>query len=127
MSRIKNMSFFKNLLLSFCISIVSILIGFVIYAVILAKTNIKEDSIGIVIACIYGISVLIGSLLFSRNVARRGILNGILLGMLVYISIYLISSVIYGNFSLNFFGFLILLFCLGMGGIGGIIGVNFKK
>ena len=122
---IKNMSFLKNFLFSFGISI--ILIGFVIYAVILTNTNIKEDNIGIVIACIYGISALIGSLLFSSKIAKRGIINGCFLGILIFLSIYIISSIIYRTFSLNFFGILIMLFCIGMGGIGGIIGVNLKK
>ena len=127
MSSIKNMSLLKNFLFSFCISIILILIGFVIYAVILTNTNIKEDNIGIVIACIYGISVLIGSILFNSKIAKKGIINGCFLGILIFLSIYIISSIIYRTFSLNFFGFLIMLFCIGMGGIGGIIGVNLKK
>lgn len=110
----------------FFISIIISVICIFIYSIILINTSVQENTIKPVIMTITGISILIGSSISSLKIKKNGILNGVSVGVMYVISLYILSSIAFCGFGVN--GSCIAIFVLGiiLGGIGGIIGVNVK-
>lgn len=111
-------------------SIVSILITIVlllIFAVLLAYTNMPETIIVPVIIGVSSISILAGSIISSIKIKKQGLINGGLVGFIYIATIYLISSSLQKDFGINVYSIIMIFACILAGCIGGIIGVNQKK
>lgn len=110
-------------------SILSILISVVllfIFAAVLTYSNINENTIPTIIIIITGVSILIGSQITTRHIEKNGIFNGMFVGLIYVISLYLISSIVSKNFSFNNYSLIMIATSIIIGGLGGIIGVNKK-
>jgi len=108
------------------ISIVMTLILLMIFAALLTYTNVNENTMPTVIIIITALSILIGSEISTSKIKKNGILNGALVGIIYIMFLYLISSIITRNFSLNNYAIIMIVTSVLIGGIGGIIGVNRK-
>ena len=108
------------------ISIIISILGFFIFAIILTNTDIKEDIIPLVIIIISFISILVGSIISSKKINKKGIVNGALVGIIYISIIYFLSSLILVGFELNLYSIIIFIGSVISGMIGGIIGINFK-
>ena len=60
------------------------------------------------------------------SIKKNGLINGALIGSIYIVSIYLLSSIIEKNFSLNIHSIIMIIICIITGILGGIIGVNKK-
>jgi len=105
---------------SFIISLVLLLI----YAILLTYTNIPESTMTTVIITISGISILIGSTIGSLKIKKQGMLNGLLIGLIYALGMYLISSILLTGFMIDAKSIIMIIVCMITGMIGGIIGVN---
>lgn len=114
----------KKIVQGSIISIVITLIALVIFAGLLTYTNIAESTIPTVTIVITIVSILIGSSLSMSTVKKNGIINGILVGLIYIGFIYLLSSIIEGNFALNIKSIIMIIGAMIAGAVGGIIGVN---
>ena len=114
----------KRIIKGSVISIVITLIALVIFASLLTYTSISESTIPTVTIIITVISILIGSSLCMSTVKKNGIINGILVGLIYIAFIYILSSVIEGNFALNLKSIIMIIGAIIAGAVGGIIGVN---
>ena len=126
------MSFFKSDKQSICI-LRGILISFlftlcmlIIYSVLLVYTNISEQTIRPVIITITGVSILIGSSLGTRKLHKNGMISGGIIGASYILLLYLISSTVNSNFSINWVSIIMIIVGLIGGVFGGVIGVNTK-
>jgi len=126
------MSFFKSDKPSICI-LKGILISFlftlcmlIIFSVLLVYTNLSEQTIRPVIITITGISILIGSSLGTRKLHKNGLLSGGIIGSSYILLLYLISSTLNSNFSINWVSIIMIIVGLIGGIFGGVIGVNTK-
>lgn len=126
------MSFFKSNKQSICI-LRGILISFlftlcmlIIYSVLLVYTNLSEQTIRPVIITITGISILIGSSLGTRKLHKNGMISGGIIGGSYILLLYLISSTLNSNFSINWVSIIMIIVGLIGGIFGGVIGVNTK-
>lgn len=90
----------------FSIGITIILL--LIFAAILTYTSLSEKTIPIVVLAITGISILIGSQISTIRIRKNGIVNGGLIGLTYILTIYIISSIITGNFNLNIYSGLMI-------------------
>ena len=108
------------------IALILTIIMLTIYALILSYTNVSENSMVAVIMTIIGMSILISSSLSNLKIKKKGIFNGAIIGLIYILSIYLISSIITGVFSLNSNSIIMIIVSILTGMIGGIIGVNIK-
>lgn len=108
------------------ISIIITLIGLLVYSIILSYTSVTETTMPVTIIIISAISILIGSTLSTSNIKKNGILNGILVGGIYIAILYILSSLITGNFSLNVNSIIMIIASVLTGALGGIIGVNKK-
>ena len=110
-------------------SLVSVLITLVfllLYSALLTYTSLNESTMPLFIITITAISILTGSLISSLNIRKNGITNGALVGLIYILVIYLLSSIIGKNFSLNIYSIIMMIASIMAGAIGGIIGVNKK-
>lgn len=108
------------------LAIITSIIGLIIFAMVLTYTNVNENIIPTVIIVITAISILIGSQITTSKIKKNGIVNGILVGLIYILFLYLISSIISKNFSFNNYAIIMVATSIAIGGLGGIIGVNRK-
>ena len=122
----KNKETIKNIFKGIGISIIFTIICLLIFSLILAYTNIREETIRPVIIIVTGISILIGSSIGNINIKKNGILNGGIVGGGYILILYLISSLLNVRFSLNMQSIIMIIVGIVFGILGGIIGVNKK-
>ena len=127
MEKVKDTSIIKCISKGVIISILFTIIALSIFSILLVKTNISEEMIDIVIPVITCVSILVGSSISMNRVKKKGLVNGAIIGAIYIFIIYLISSIVNSNFTIN--RATIIMMTLGViGGIlGGIVGVNLKK
>ena len=111
---------FKESLISF---VLSVLLIFVL-SIIISKTSVAETAIIPGIIAISSISLCLGGIRVSKIKKEKGIINGFLLGMVYMLGMYIISSILLKDFSLNVKSFIMISCGMLAGMLGGIIGVN---
>ena len=116
----------KKILIGSGVSIVITIIGLIIFASLLTYTSIAESTIPTVTIIITIISILVGSSMCMSTVKKNGIVNGVLIGLIYIGFIYILSSIIEGNFALDLKSIVMIIGALLAGAVGGIIGVNRK-
>ena len=115
-------SIFKGVL----ISLGTTFILLIIFAALLTYTNIQESVITPVIIVITAISLLIGSTIGNNRVQKNGLLNGAMVGLIYILLLYLISSILNGNFAINIASIIMIVVSMFLGTLGGVIAVNRK-
>lgn len=108
------------------ISIIATIVLLMIFAAVLTYSNINENSMPTVIIVVTALCILVGSQITTSKIKRNGIANGALVGAIYVLALYLISSIISKDFSLNIYSIIMMATSILIGGIGGIIGVNKK-
>lgn len=108
------------------ISLISTLILLIIFSVLLTFTNIPENVVSPVIIILTAISILFGSSITNMKIKKNGLLNGGIIGGTYMLLIYLISSILNWDFSLNLEALIFIVVGIAFGLLGGIIGVNKK-
>ena len=116
----------KKVIKGSAFSIIITLIGLLIYSIILSYTSVSESTIPTIVIIIKAISVLIGSTISTSNIKKNGIINGMFVGVIYIAIIYLLSSIVTGNFLLNITSIIMIITSVLTGALGGIIGVNKK-
>ena len=87
----------KGSLLSIIVSVIFL----IIFAMLLTYTSLSENTITPVVLAIVGLSILLGSYLSTKKINKKGILNGAMVGVIYMLILYIISSVIFMDFSIN--------------------------
>ena len=116
-------SIVKGIFIAFLVTIITL----IIFSVILVNTDLSEETIKPVIITITGISILVGSSIGTRKIKKNGIFNGAIIGGIYILSIYIISSIMSSNFSLNLASLMMIIIGMVGGVFGGILGVNSKS
>lgn len=106
------------------IAIIITVIGLLILSLVLAYTNISEKVSTPIIIAVMCLSVIIGSIVSSKNIKEKGLINGGIVGFIYIIVIYLLSSIVLGDFSMNLYCIISIILAIIGGILGGIIGVN---
>ena len=114
----------KKILIGSGVSIIITIVGLIIFASLLTYTSIAETTIPTVTIIITIISILIGSSMCMSTVKKNGIINGVLIGLIYIGVIYILSSIIEGNFALDLKSIIMIIGAIIAGAVGGIIGVN---
>ena len=116
--------YIKDIIIGVAISFISTMLLFLIFACMMANTSISENLINPSIIILSGISIFFGAGIASKKVQKKGIFVGAAIGGIYIILMYIISSILSGNFSINMYSVMMILISILMGGIGGILGVN---
>ena len=126
MENYEKSNLFFNILKGVIISLLFTVVCLFIFSCLLVYTNISENLMQPVVIVVTGISILIGSSIGNRTIDKNGILNGAIVGVVYILCIYLISSIINGNFLFNIQSLIMIATGVIAGAVGGIIGVNIK-
>ena len=113
----------KGSLLSIIVSVIFL----IVFAMLLTYTSLSENTITPIVLAIVGLSILLGSYLSTKKINKKGILNGAMVGVIYMLILYIISSVIFMDFSINASSIIMIICGIIAGIIGGIIGVNTNK
>ena len=114
----------KDIIKGTLLSMLATIILLFVYAIMLTYTNISESTIPVVTIIITAISILAGSAITTLHIRKNGAINGGLVGIIYIVSLYLVSSVVTGNFTVNSYSIIMIAISIISGIIGGIIGVN---
>lgn len=109
------------------ISFIATLILLFIFSILLTYTSIQESVIPTVIIIITALSILISSEFTTIKIKKNGIINGGIIGFTYIMLLYIISSIVKGNFSFNMYSIIMIIVSILAGMLGGIIGVNQRK
>ena len=116
----------KNIFKGVGISLLITVIILLIFSIILAYTDVSENTMAPVIIVATALSILIGCSISTRNIKKNGMLNGGLIGIIYLSILYTISSILNWRFGLNLQSFIMIIAGSILGILGGIIGVNRK-
>lgn len=113
----------KGSLVSLALSLVLILI----FAFFIKYVAVPEGAIKPVNQIIKGISLLVGTFVALKKSNQMGLISGLLIGLSYTILAFVVFSILDGNFEFSKTLVNDLLFGGIIGGICGVIAVNFKK
>lgn len=100
---------------------------FITYGIVLTYTDITEEKLPLIALCCTVISAGIAGFDWARCAKARGILWGILAGLVYGVILFVLDGIAGSGFSVvGSKGLMILLAAAG-GGVGGILGINMKK
>lgn len=116
----------KVFALTTIIEFILTLILLFILALLLSTTSLEEKIIEPAIIGIASFSIMLGGFITSKKIKTKGIVIGIIQGILYMLILYLTSSFINMNFSLSLQSFTMIGLGILGGAIGGIVGVNMK-
>lgn len=117
---------YKILFKSVCCAVILSLICLFVLSVILAITSVKENIMSISIVFISALSILISSFYASKKIKEKGIISGAIIGFLYMLILYIISSIVNGEFSMALETIIMIISGIIGGAIGGILGVNLR-
>ncbi len=103
------------------------LVGILIFAFFIKYVAVPTEAIKPINQVIKAISLLVGAFVALRKVDQMGLINGLLIGLSYTILAFLVFSILDGNFEFSKSLVNDLLFGGLIGGICGIISVNFRK
>ena len=103
------------------------LVGILIFAFFIKYIAVPTSAIKPINQVIKGFSLLVGTFIALKNINKMGLINGLVIGLLYTILAFIVFSILDGNFEFNKTLVNDLLFGGIIGGICGVIAVNFKK
>ena len=116
----KFISIIKGVVISFVFTLVLL----TLFAILLVYTDLQEATIKPVIITVTGISILVGSSLGTKKLKKNGLINGAIIGGTYIFVIYIISSLLNSNFSIDLISLIMIAVGIVGGILGGIIGIN---
>lgn len=115
-------SVIKGLLVAYIVSIPA----FLLFALILTNTDFPEKykSIAVIITTI--VSIFAAGMTATKGSRSKGWLNGSIAGFVYMLVLYLVSSIIYRNFTIDRYVITMAVIGVLTGAVGGIAGINVK-
>ncbi len=111
---------FISIIKGVIIAILFTLVLLTIFAVLLVYTDLQEATIKPVIITVTGISILVGSSISTKKIKKNGLINGAIIGGTYVFMLYILSSILNSNFSIN----IAALIMITIGILGGIVRRN---
>lgn len=117
---------FIRILKGYIVSVIITLTLIFIFSVFLTFSNFSENIIEPVVIAITGISIFLGSQIGLIKLRRNGLINGGIIGAIYIASIYIVSSLVSGNFGINMYSTVMIIISIVAGMLGGIVGLNMR-
>ena len=113
----------KGIIVSYIITIPA----FIIFAFILTYTSFPEKFISPAVIITTIVSILTAGSAVTKNLKNKGWLNGSIVGLVYMAALYIASSIIFRDFSINRYVVTMMMVGIITGSIGGIVGINLKR
>jgi len=120
--RIKLLSIAKGIIISYIITVPIL----ALFAYLLTYTNFPEKYMAPTVLIATLISIFIAGSVSTREIGSRGWLNGAIVGFLYIFVLYILSSILLTDFSVNKHVISMTIVGILAGSIGGIIGINIR-
>ncbi len=120
-------SSFKGLFSGVVIAYAITFIVFISYALLLTYTDVSDTKLEMVIVITTLLSVVVAGFDAAKMANNRGLIWGVVAGGLYAVILIIIGGIITGSFTIEGKSLSTLLISMSGGGIGGIVGINFKK
>lgn len=117
---------FKCLIGGVSIGYAITVIIFIFYAILLTYTNLSDKNMDIVVIITTVLSVMIAGFDTTKNANSKGLMWGVLAGLLYAMILLFVSTLIDGKMIFDAETIITFLVAMASGGIGGIIGINKK-
>ena len=117
----------RNIIIGIGEAFLVTLVALSLVVVILTYSNVSEEIAEPLILIISAVSILIGSFLQNKKLHKNGLLNGIIIAIAYFFILYIISSILTGNFGLSIKSLIMIIIGVICGIAGGILGVNIKS
>lgn len=123
-----NIKKYKYLLIGTSLGLAVNVIMLLIMAVIFTTLDLDSSYAHPMASIACGIGALFGGYISSKLCKSKGLINGVLTGLFIFIIVMLVSLLVSGG-SVTLMSFIRLIITLSAASIGGILGVNkiFKK
>lgn len=115
-------SLLKGLLISYVITIPA----FMLFALILANTDFPQRLATPAVVVTTIVSVLTAGAISTKGIRNKGWLNGSIVGLIYMIILYVLSSLVYNDFTIDKYVVTMTIIGILAGAIGGIVGINAK-
>ena len=122
-SRSQTVAMLKGLAVAYAITC----IVFIAYGLLLTYTSVSEERIPMVALICTAISAAVAGFDWAKCANSRGILWGILAGVVYGVILFLLQGAAGNGFGFQMTKLTMLLVAIAGGGIGGILGINTKK
>lgn len=113
----------KGSLISVCVSLVAILL----FAFIIKLTGMSKGLIKVINQIIKIVSIFLGTFFILRKTGQKGLVTGIIVGLLYTTIAFVVFSILNGKFAFDITLLIDIIFGVAMGAICGAICVNLKK
>lgn len=113
----------KGSLISVCVSLVAILL----FAFIIKLTGMSKGLIKVINQIIKVVSIFLGTFLILRKTGQKGLVTGIIVGLLYTIIAFVVFSILNEKFAFDITLLIDIIFGTIIGAICGAICVNLKK
>ena len=120
MNKIK--SVLKGVLGSTVLTIICI----IVFAFVLASTNLNDNYIKPVLVGITFFSVSFNSFVTLKKIKSKGLIYGLMIGLVYCLILIIVSCVLNSGISFGPYSYIQICICLLSGVLGGILGVNVK-
>lgn len=100
---------------------------FIIYGILLTYTDTTEENMQMIVMITTVVSVLISGFVVARGVNSKGLIYGMVSGLIYAIIMIMIGLCVLPSIKFSFKLIMILILSICGGGVGGIIGINLKK
>ena len=117
---------FKKIVLGMLIATVYTIVFLVIFSLVLVNNNVDEKYICPCVIVILSSALFLGAMVATKNIQKNGAMYGVAMSAMYLMVMFLISSIIIGNFSIGKQSIYMIMSALMLGCAGGIIGVNIK-
>ena len=102
-------------------------IVFIGYAVLITYSSISEQNIPLVVTATSLISVVVAGFDAAKGAQNKGWLWGLLAGLVYVVILALIGLWVNKGFAMDSRTLTLLVLSLAGGGLGGVLGINFKR
>lgn len=120
----ENQKYFKNIIKGVMISIILTMLLLLILSFIMMIFELSEGNYNLIFGIVSSISLAVGAVIAAKYNQSKGWLTGLTIGLIFFIFLLFLSSLINGGFSLEKQEFYRLLINLSIGTVAGMLGVN---
>lgn len=123
----ENKNIFLNLTKGTVFAYFITLLVFMTYGILITYTDITEKNMQTIVMITTVVSVLISGFLSTKGVKSKGLLLGILAGIIYFIILLMVAFCVLPTIQFSFKLMMLFILSICSGGIGGIIGINLKS
>ncbi len=102
-------------------------IVFITYAMLLTYSNVGESKLDMVVVITTLFAVMVAGFDAAKMAESRGLFWGVVAGLMYAVILIIIGFIVTDTLQLNGKDITTMLISMAGGGIGGIVGINFKK